>query len=192
MVHLSENLLTKVEGIIKCDAKIKGYGDLMPYFTTEERGHGEIDHVGFLMQNDGNPPEGGTWAEQHITYEQLQALYNFCQGNVMPCKDTYLKLIREMDKNVLLSFPNVKKGVISKEISSKRDRWVKGNLRKNLREQFDVNRPRFWQLENGDIICQPNRRINKFYQYYTNYVGGYWFSETLMVGDTAIMVKRAW
>lgn len=190
MVHLSENLLARVRNLIEYEALVEDYHDLMPYFTTEEKGHGEMDYMEFIMQNDGNPPKGGTWTEQHITYPQLKALYNFCQKRVMPYNDAYLKLIEEMDEDVLLSFPNVRKSFIIKELSSKEKRIKE--LRKNLRKRFDVNRPRFWSLWSGDIICQPNRHINRFYQYDTNHVGNYWFSETLMVGYAAIMVKRLW
>lgn len=183
MEHLSKSLVKKVETLIEGNGEIKSYSDLMPYFTTEERGHGEMDYVQFLMQNDGNPPEGGTWTEEHITYEQLKTLYDFCKENDT---DDYLKLLREMDRMVLCSLPNVKKRTIKREISSKADR----RILKNLKKHFLVNRPRFWMLRSGDIICQPHRRKNQFFTYYENIFGGYWFSETLVVGgNTAIVVK---
>lgn len=185
MEHLSKDLLAKVRAI-----KVESHLDLMPYFTTEECGRGEKDYVEFLMQNDGIPPEGGTWTEEHITYEQLKALYNFCKENEEPHVNEYLKLISSMDKKVLLSFPNVTKSVVKRELSFKEDRRIKKSMKKNLINRFFVNRPRFWMLESGDIICQPDRRKSQFFQYYENcYFGGYWFSETIMVGNTAIMVK---
>lgn len=187
MEHLSKDLLAKVRAI-----KVESHLDLMPYFTTKERGHGEMDYVEFLMQNDGNPPEGGTWTEEHISYEQLKALYNFCKENGESHVNDYLKLISSMDENVLLSFPNVKKSVVKRELSSKVDRRTQESLKRNLRNRFFVNRPRFWMLESGDIICQPDRRKSQFFQCYENYYSdGYWFSETIMVGNTAIMVKCA-
>ena len=110
MEHLTKNLLAQVKKI-----NVERYFDLMAYFTTQESGHGEMDYVEFIMQNDGNPPEGRTWTEHHITYEQLEALYNFCKGNEAP---DYLKFIRSMDKKVLLSFPNVEKSVVKREIKA--------------------------------------------------------------------------